>query len=96
MIVSAGVWCQGIPQTRYDLDCQYVNYVGCDPIGLDYAVPADGYTGSLGMLLSGPLCPVTDGMTYHEKIEALVGDSYDFDDAVDHQPGYFNYDDPRD
>ena len=35
-------------------------------------------------------------MTYQEKVEALGGDSYDFDDAVDYQPGYFDYDDPRD
>ena len=69
--VSAGVWCQGMPQTRYDLDCQYANYGGCDPVGLDYDVPADGYTGSFETLLPGPLCPVTDGMTYHEQVDAL-------------------------
>ena len=36
----------------------------------------------------------TDGMTYHEQVEALGGDSYDFDNVVDYQPGYFDDDDP--
>ena len=34
-------------------------------------------------------------MSYHEKIEDLGGASYDYDDAVDNQTGYFDYDDPR-
>ena len=57
---------------------------------------ADEGTGSFGTLLSGPLCPVTDDMTYWEKLEALGGDSYDYDEGVDSQPGSFDYDDPRD
>ena len=35
-------------------------------------------------------------MTYWEKLEALGGDSYDYDEGVDGQPGSFDYDDPRD
>ena len=27
--------------------------MSCDPVGVDYAVPADGYTCSFGTLLSG-------------------------------------------
>ena len=45
-MVSPGVWCQEMPQTQNDLVCQYVNYVSCDPVAMDYAVPANGYTGS--------------------------------------------------
>ena len=89
-------WCQEMPHTHNDLDCQYVNYVSCGLVGMDYAVPTDGYTGSFKTLLSGPLCPVGDDMTYHLNIEALGGASYDYDDAVDNQTGYFDYDDPRD
>ena len=94
--VSPDVWCQEMPQTQNDLVCQYVNYVSCDPFGMDYAVPADGYTSSFETLLSGSLCPVTDDMTYYEKIEALGGASYNYDDPVDNLPGYCDYDDPRD
>ena len=35
-------------------------------------MPADGYTSSFGTLLPGPMCPVTDDMTYYERLEALV------------------------
>ena len=59
------------------------------------AVPADGCTDSFGTLLSGPLCPVMDDMTYWEKLEALGGDTYDYDAGVDSQPGPFDYDDLR-
>ena len=93
---SSGVWCQEMPQTQNDLVCQYVNCVSCDPVGIDYAVPADGYTGSFETLLFGPLCPVRDDVTYYEKIEALGGASYDYFGAVDNETDYFDYDDPRD
>ena len=65
--LSPGVWCRERTQIQNDLDCQYVNYVSCDPVGMGCTVPADGCTGSFGTLLSGPLCPVTDYMTYWEK-----------------------------
>ena len=45
--------------------------MSCDPVGMDYAVPADGYTCSFETLLSEPLCAITDDMTYQEKIEAI-------------------------
>ena len=35
-------------------------------------------------------------MTYQERIEALSGTIYDYDDVNDNQPGYFDYDDPCD
>ena len=35
-------------------------------------------------------------MTYWEKHEALGGDTYDYDEGVDSQPGSFDHDDPRD
>ena len=35
-------------------------------------------------------------MTYLERLEALDGDSYDYDEGVDGQPGFLDYDDPRD
>ena len=48
----------------------------------------------LGTLLSGPLCSVADDMTYWEKLKALGGDGYDYDEGVGSQPGSFDYDDP--
>ena len=66
--VSAGIWCQEMPQVRNDSGCQYVSYVGCITVGMDYDVPADGYNCTLETLLSEPLCAV---MAYREKIEAL-------------------------
>ena len=82
--------------SQNDLDCQYINYVSCDPVGRGCTVPANGSTGSFGALFSGPLCPVTDDMTYWKKLQALGGDSYDYDEGVDSQSGSFDYDDPRD
>ena len=35
-------------------------------------------------------------MTYQEKIEALSGTIYYYDDVNDNRPGYFDYDDPCD
>ena len=57
---------------------------------------ADGYSGLFGTVLSGPWCPVTNDMTYWERFDALGGDSYDYDEGVDSQPGFFDYDDPWD
>ena len=45
-------------------------------------------------LSTEPLCVITDDMTYQEKIEALNGTIYDYDDVCDDQPDYFDYDDP--
>ena len=46
--------------------------------------------------LSADSVPVTDYMTGWEKLEAMSDDSYDSYQGVDGQPGYFDYDDPRD
>ena len=94
--VSPGVWCQEMPQIQNDSDCHYVDHVRCVLVGMDYAVLADGYTCSFEMLLSEPLCAVTDDMTCQENIEALSGTVYDCDDVNDNQLGYFDYDDQRD
>ena len=69
--------------------------MSCDPVSMGCTVPADGCIDSFGTLLSGPLCPVMDDMTYWEKLEALGGDTYDYDAGVDSQPGPFDYDDLR-
>ena len=74
-----------------DLDCRCVDCVSCNPVGMGCTVPADGYSGSFG-----PWCPVMDDITYWERFEALGDDSYDYDVGVDRQPGFFDYDDPRD
>ena len=39
---------------------------------------------------------ITDNITYQEKIEALSGTTYDYDDVCDNRPDYFDYDDPYD
>ena len=93
---SPGVWCRERTRIQNDLACQYVDCVCWALVGMDYAVPADGYTCSFGTLLSGPVCPLTDDMTYHEKLEAQGGDIYDYDDGVDSQPGSFDFDEPQD
>ena len=65
--VSAGIWCQEMPQIRNDSGCQYVIYMSCVPVCMDYDVPADGYNCSFETLLSEPLCAVMDGVAYREK-----------------------------
>ena len=32
---SADAWCQEMPEISNDLNCQYINYVGCDPDCVD-------------------------------------------------------------
>ena len=68
----------------------------CDPADTGCTVPSDGSAGSFGTLLSGPMYPVTDDITYWERLEALGGDTYDYVEGIDSQPGSFDYDDPRD
>ena len=79
-----------------DSVCEYVNYVGCDPDCVERTVPEGGDDYPVGTLLSEPLCVITDDMTYQEKIEALSGTIYDYDDVCDNRPDYFDYDDPCD
>ena len=42
------------------------------------------------------MCPVTDDVTDWERLEALRGGSYGYDEEVDIQPGSSDYDDPKD
>ena len=94
--VSPAVWCRERTKIRNALECQYVNCVSCDLVGRGCAVPADGCTGSFGTLLSGLPGPVANDMTHWEKLEALGGDSYAYDDGFGSQPSSLYYDDPRD
>ena len=79
-----------MPEICDDSIWQCVGYVGCDCV--DRAVPEDGNEYSFRMLLSEPLCVITDDMTHQEK----TGTIYDYDYVNDNIPGYFDYDDPRD
>ena len=88
----------GDASIRNDSGCQYVGYVSCVPVGMDYDVPAEGYSCTFETLLSGPLCAVMDGVAYREKIEALSGyfDPRDCgewcdDDVPDVVEGYLRY-----
>ena len=46
-------------------------------------VPADGCCGSFGTLLSGPLCPVADDVTYWGgRLGALGGGGYDYEEGL--------------
>ena len=55
-------------------------------------MPSDGSASSFGTLLFDPMCQVTDNMTYWERLKALGGDSYDYEEGADSQPGSFDYD----
>ena len=68
-------WCQEMPEICDNSNCQYINFVGCDPHCVDRTVLEGGEK---------------------EKIEAMSGTIYDYDDVIDNQPGYFDYDDPCD
>ena len=59
----------------------------CDPDCVDRAVPEGGDEYPLRTLLSEPLCVITDDMTYQEKIDALSGTIYHYDDVNDNTPG---------
>ena len=90
---SPDAWCQEMPEICDNSNCQYINYVGCDPDCADRTVLEGGDYYPVGTLSSEPLCIITDDMTYQKKIEILSGTIYDYDD---NQPGYFDYDDPYD
>ena len=89
-------WCQEMPGIRDDSVCQYVNCVGCDLDFVEWTVPEGGDVYPVGTLSSEPLYVNMDDMTYQERIEALSGTIYDYDDMIDNQQGYFDYDDPCD
>ena len=46
---SPTVWCRERTQIRNALDCQYVNYVSCGPVGRGCAKSADGCTAHSGL-----------------------------------------------
>ena len=93
---APNAWCHDMPEIWGNSVSEYVNYVGHIPDCVDHAIPddVDGYPE--GMLPSEAVCVVTDDMTYQEKIEALSGTIYDYDDVCDNLPDYFDYDDPYD
>ena len=95
---SPNAWCQEMPEICDDSNCQYIiiNYMGCDSDCVDRTVLEGGDDYPVGTLSSAPLCVITDDMTCQEKIEALSGAIYDYDDVIDNQLGYFYYDDPYD
>ena len=71
--VSAGIWCQEMPQIRNDSGRQYVSYVSCVPVSMEYDVSADGDNCTSETLLFEPLCAVMDGVAYREQIGARSG-----------------------
>ena len=93
---SPDACCQEMAKIGDDSNCQYINYVGCDVDCVDLTVLEGGDDYPVGTLSSELLCIITDDMTYQEKIEALSGTIYDYDDVIDNHPGYFDYDDPCD
>ena len=85
-----------MPEVRGDFGCEYVNYVGYSPDWVDRAMLDYGDGCPEGKLPSVPVFAVTDDITYQEKIEALSGTMYDYDDVFDNIPDYFDYDEPDD
>ena len=78
----------GLRDVGDDSVCEYVDYVGCDPDCVDQTVPEGGDDYPVGTLPSEPLCVITDlcyvsDLCYQEKIEALSGTIYDYDDVCD-------------
>ena len=69
--------------------------IACDPDCVDQSVPKDndGNPFRTMTLLAEPFWVVTDDMTYQERIEALSGTIYDYDDVLDNTLDYFDYDD---
>ena len=78
-------------EINYLLTYLLTYYVDHGPDCVDLAVPddIDGYPE--GTFSSEPVCVITDYMTYQEKIEALNGTMYDYDDVCDNLPDYFDY-----
>ena len=96
--VSATTWCQGTLGVCDKSGWQCVAYVSYDPDCGDHPVTKDddGNPFRTMTVLAEPFCVVTDYMTYQERIEALSGTIYDYDDVLDNTPDYFDYDDHRD
>ena len=75
---------------------EHVNYVGCGPDGDEPLVPEDNDDCPIKLLLSEPLCEITEDMTYQEKLGALSGTIYDYDDVNDKRQEYLEYEYQRD
>ena len=60
-----------------DVDCQYVNCVGCAPMEVFGVAPVAELSRTLATCLSNQSCPAVDYMTCWEKLEAMSDDSYD-------------------
>ena len=87
--VSSGVWCRQWARIQSDLDCRCVDCGSCNPVGMGCTVPTNRCSGSFGTLLSGPLCPVADDVTYWGGFGALGGGGYDYEEGPDDQPRIF-------
>ena len=71
--LSPGVWCRGRTLIQNNFDSRFVNLVRCDLPDTSCTVPSDRSADSFWTLLSDPMCPVTDDMTYWERLEAWGG-----------------------
>ena len=60
--VSTCIWCPVMPQIRNDSGCQYVDYVSCVPVSMDYDISTNGDNCTSETVLSAPLCAVMDGV----------------------------------
>ena len=61
--ISTEIWCRGGTSIRNDLHDQLVGSLSCDPIDLNYTMPADDHKELFGNFLSGQMCPVINDMT---------------------------------
>ena len=81
-------WCREMPEIRDDSVCHLLTmWAVTRTVWTELYRRAVMINYPVGTLSSEPLCVITDGMTYQEKIEALSGTIYDYDDVNDNQPG---------
>ena len=90
--LSRGVWCQDRSLINKKFACLPDDLQRGDWNDTDSSVPV----GAPESLLCDPGCPVTDDMSYWERLEVLGDDSYGYADDLNGHAGYFDYDDPRD
>ena len=75
---------------------QLVGSVSCDPIVVNYTMPADDHKELFGNILPGQMCPVINETTDWERRVSLGGDRYVYYGDIDSRSGSSKYDDPRD
>ena len=90
--LSLGVWCRARSLIFFCFDFWSDDLMRCDWDDMEGSVPA----GAPEALLCDPGCPVTEDMSYWERLDVLGDDSYGYEDGLSGQAGYFDYDDPRD